>query len=82
MELGDAIRDLGGRLPAGLLPIAADLGGNIICISLRETDEGTVYYWDWYGQFPDPRPPDANVYPIAESFERFLKSLYTGQTGA
>ncbi len=36
----------GGRLPEGLLPVADAEGGNLVCLSLRSSDFGTVWFWD------------------------------------
>jgi hypothetical protein len=35
-----------GRIPSGLLPIAVDSGGNLICLALSGEAAGAVYFWD------------------------------------
>lgn len=35
-----------GRMPAHLLPIANDPGGNLFVLSVGKDDYGKVYYWD------------------------------------
>src|SRR5687768_9249320 len=34
------------RVPSWLLPVADTEEGNLICISIRQEDEGAVYFWD------------------------------------
>ena len=36
----------GGRLPEGLIPVADAEGGNLVCLSSRADDFGTVWFWD------------------------------------
>jgi len=35
-----------GRLPEGLVPVADAEGGNLVCVSVRPEDFGTVWFWD------------------------------------
>lgn len=42
-------RDLdifGDEIPATMLPIANDLGGNLICLSLAGETTGQIFFWD------------------------------------
>jgi len=64
-----------GRVRSGLLPIANDPGGNIICLSTRGGDRGSVYLWDHEQETPGRVPSDANLYLIADSFEDFINRL-------
>lgn len=34
------------RLPENLMPVADAEGGNLVCVSLRDQDRGTVWFWD------------------------------------
>ena len=52
-----------GDIPAGLLPIATTEGADIFCL----TSSGQVVFWDGY---------ESVVYPVADSFERFLMMLH------
>lgn len=65
------------RVPANLLPIANDPGGNLICLSTAGAEVGTVYFWDHefeVGNDGDP-PTYDNVFFIAGSFDEFLAGL-------
>ena len=62
----------GDRLPAGLITIAYDSLGNLICISLRQHDFGFVYFWDHQTH---SKQKDTEPTIIAESFEKFLACL-------
>lgn len=64
------------RIPQGLLPIARDPGGNILCLSLNEHDKGTIFYWDHEGEVGEGAVPDLeNVYFVAHSFDDLLSKL-------
>jgi hypothetical protein len=39
-------RKFEGRMPAHLLPLASDPGGNLFVLSVGQNDYGKVYYWD------------------------------------
>lgn len=62
------------RIPIELLPIAGDGSGNLICLSIIGSNEDAVYYWD----HDDERSPPTydNIYVIAETFDKFLGSIY------
>jgi hypothetical protein len=62
-----------GRLPANLLAIACDDGGDLICLSLFGDDAGSVLFWDFYNE--PAEPSYVNVYRIAESFAAFIEGL-------
>jgi hypothetical protein len=62
-----------GRLPDNLLPIACDDGGDLICISIYGKDAGAVVFWDAHQETNEPTYN--NVYPIADSFSRFIMSI-------
>jgi SMI1 / KNR4 family (SUKH-1) len=67
-------RTYAGRIPRELLPIAGDEGGNIICLSLRESNKDAVYYWDHDDEHSPPTY--RNLYLIAQTFDRFLDSIH------
>jgi SMI1-KNR4 cell-wall len=39
-------------LPRGVVAIARCVQSSLVCISLRDDDRGTIYYWDWYWRYP------------------------------
>ena len=45
-SIANEIETYQGRMPPGLLPIADDPGGNIICLAVGGSDAGAVYLWD------------------------------------
>ena len=68
------LRTLAERLDSGLLPIACDSGGNVFCLSLRSSDNGAVLYCDLQAVFADYQSKP-QYYPVAPSFESFLRRL-------
>jgi hypothetical protein len=63
--------DLQGRIPAGILPIGRDPGGNLICLDGRN---GAVLFWDHEYEAED-EPDEANLHPIAADLQTFLDGL-------
>lgn len=74
------IKTLGGRIPHGLLPVAGDGSGNIVCLSLSGPHIGAVYFW--HHDAEQSPPTYSNVYPIADSFTDFLESIYSEDISA
>jgi hypothetical protein len=63
-----------GRLPAGLLAIGEDPGGNLICIGAQAgPDYGHVFFWDHERELSHRH---LAVVKIAESFSTFMASLF------
>jgi len=62
------------RVPANLVPIAHDPGGNLICISVSGSDQGAVYFWDHENEAED-EPDYRNVHLIDDTFDEFLAHL-------
>lgn len=58
------------RLPKHILPIAHDPGGNLICISCDQKDNGYIYFWDH-----EKEGNNTNLYLIEQGFSLFLNSL-------
>jgi hypothetical protein len=82
------MRFFSGRIPDTLLPIADDGMVDQICLGVRGTEAGKVYFWDLQNEplteeeyledYGEPMPFEEkfrNVYLIAESFEDFLRRL-------
>jgi hypothetical protein len=65
---------LAARLKEGLLPIACDSGGSVFCLSLKGCKRGTVFYCDLESAFAD-FDSEPSLYPVASSFDEFLKKL-------
>jgi cell wall assembly regulator SMI1 len=61
------------RIPAGLLPIGRDAGGNIICMGTEAEHYGRIFFWDH--DFEEEQPTWNNVYPLTDSFEDFIASF-------
>jgi hypothetical protein len=58
------------RIPRELVPIARDSGGNLFCISLSESDYGSVVYCDLDSSF---HVGGASYYRVAPDFDSFLE---------
>ena len=58
-----------GRIPENLLPIADSPGGNQLCIGVRGSEKGKVYYWDHDYESED------DIYFLANSFTEFIDLL-------
>jgi hypothetical protein len=72
-------RGLRGRMPAHIIPIGSDPGGNQICISVAGPDLGRVYFWDHEKEADpdeDEEPGYDNLYFVANSFSDFLNGLF------
>jgi cell wall assembly regulator SMI1 len=78
-RLDAAVAAYRGRIPAWLLPIAADEGGNAICIGLTGEDRGRIYFWD---HEREGASPDIAVTHIAPSFKAFCDHLFDFGTDA
>lgn len=66
------------RLPTHMLPIAHDPGGNLICISCNNDDEGFIYFWDHENEVDYNLSDDrdySNLHLIAKGFSEFIDGL-------
>lgn len=52
-DLRNQFRKTRKEMPAEVLPIALDLGGNKICLAFKGTNRGKLYFWDHEG-VPEP----------------------------
>ncbi len=41
-----------GFLPRNVIAIARCVQNSLVCLSRRKEDFGSIYYWDWYWQYP------------------------------
>jgi cell wall assembly regulator SMI1 len=64
------------RVPSWLLPVAADSFGNLFALSLRDSDRGSVWFWDHELEADEDEPPtDENIERRAADWRSFLDSL-------
>ncbi|HEM7134794.1 SMI1/KNR4 family protein [Providencia hangzhouensis] len=65
------------RIPSEYLPIAYDVGGNLILIKLGNNDDAKVFFWDHELEVDESVEPTLeNIYPLADSINDFLSSLF------
>ena len=62
------------RIPAELLPVGEDAGGNFVCIGVSGEHRGKVFFWDHEEERENPG--FHNVGKIAESFSDFLEGFH------
>ena len=76
MDLSYTWDIVGRRLPEGMVPIADEACGDLVCLCLHEADYGAVYYWDHEREASYGGPPDYLDMPrVAGSFAEFLDML-------
>jgi hypothetical protein len=63
-----------GRIPAEIVTIASNGGGNYICLDLRGGGEKIVF-WDHRPFWRTGEWRESDLYHVADSFEEFLGSL-------
>lgn len=67
-----------GRVPTDLLPVARDIGGNLICISVGNANSGQMFFWDHEGEYEIPVAKEVdyrNIDFLATSFDEFVNHL-------
>jgi hypothetical protein len=65
-----------GRAPSWLLPVASDEYGNLFAISVRDEDDGSVWFWDHEREAEEDEPPtEENLTYRAKDWQAFLDSL-------
>ena len=67
------LREDDGVIPEWLIPFADEDGGNLFCFSVRESDFGTIYYYEH--EFEYGEDPEEHVTCLAESLTAFINSL-------
>lgn len=67
------------RLAPGLLPIAYDAFGNLICLGLMQPFAGQVFFWDHELEPENGHPDLSNVALVALSFGAFLKCFFADE---
>jgi cell wall assembly regulator SMI1 len=64
------------RVPYWLLPVASDQFGNLFAVSLRDEDNGSVWFWHHEEEADEDEPPtEANIKLMAPDWPTFLHSL-------
>lgn len=61
------------RLLDGLIPIAEDDFGNLICICCEGSNTGRIYFWDHENEDEDDL--SANLFLVSNSFNEFIDNL-------
>lgn len=61
------------RIPPWFLPIAMDIGTNLIGLGLSDVTSDQVFYWDHEREFLAAN----GVFRIADGFHAFLRSIHT-----
>ena len=62
------------RLIRSVIPIAVDIAGNLVCMSISEVDYGKISLWDH--EFELDLECHENLAKLADSFTEFLAILY------
>ena len=64
-------------LPAGVIPVGDDPGGNYFCLDTTKAGAGSVLLWDHESSTPDENEGETEfkLYRVAPSFNAFLASL-------
>lgn len=68
LSLQENIATYAERLPSDVIPIGRDSGGNLICLGVRGSEFGKVYYWLHYEE--DEVADYHNLYVISEDFKQ------------
>ena len=63
-----------GRILEGIVPIAYDPFGNLICLSLVEETYNQIWFWDH-----ELEEEENNLFFVTKTFNDFIKILYTGE---
>ena len=63
-----------GRIVDGFCPIACDPFGNLLLLSLRKDDYGSVWFWD-HEEEAEYHPTMDNMDKVAGSFTEFVEGL-------
>jgi cell wall assembly regulator SMI1 len=64
------------RVPTWLLPVASDAFGNLFAVSLRDEDNGSVWFWDHEQEADEDEPPtEDNLSHKAKDWPSFVAGL-------
>ena len=65
-----------GVVPSHYLAIAESPGGNLYCLSLKNEDYGSVYFWEHDEANYDGETREENMILLAPSLTKFIDELY------
>ncbi|MBK9258449.1 MAG: SMI1/KNR4 family protein [Polyangiaceae bacterium] len=77
-SLDEACEAYTDRIPADLIPIAADAFGNNVCIGWKGKRRGKIYFWDHEDELDENglcRQDYRNVFLVANRLQEFLDKL-------
>jgi SMI1-KNR4 cell-wall len=63
-----------GRIPHGIVMIAANGGGDYVCLDLRNNNDRVVF-WDQRPFWGTGKWQESDLYQVADTFEAFLTAL-------
>lgn len=76
LDLADNKSIFRNRVPPELLPVGADVFGNLICLAVSGPNRGKVYWWFHEEEADEGEPPTYdNIYFVADSFSDLLNNL-------
>jgi cell wall assembly regulator SMI1 len=75
-NLASSIQRHLGRMPAEIVPIGNDPGGEMICIGVRGDSTGAIFMWDRTGEVEDGATYWGNIYRLSASLDEFFASLH------
>lgn len=66
-----------GRVAPGFFAFASSAGGNLLCLSTRATDAGSVWFWDHELEADDgEQPSESNMTHVAASLAELAERCY------
>lgn len=75
-NMWDKLEVYADRVPNWLLPVASDAFGNLFAVSLRDNDNGSVWFWDHEREADEDEPPtETNLKRKAPDWRSFVESL-------
>ena len=78
LDLDDLLASYSERILPGFLPFGTTTFGDVVCISTRNEDSGTVWIWNHeiVPEFEDEPPLVESMFLVADTFERFTDGDY------
>ena len=64
-------------LPEWLIPFADDPGGDLLCFSIKEGEEGSIYYWSHEYEYGED--PEKHIWYLTRTLEEFINSMIEEQ---
>ncbi|WJE51147.1 SMI1/KNR4 family protein [Bacillus cereus] len=60
-------------IPDWLIPFANDPGGDLYCFSIKDGEEGSIYYWSHEYEYGEN--PEDHVFYLTNSLKTFIDSM-------